>query len=107
MAAIDKDLDEEEERIIREFIETHWRPEYGDIELFIGGLDQETVNIVFSEVSAPPLNEKIDAYVASLKELLTVTQREAFLAFIERVMVADDFINPMESELYHRYKLIV
>ena len=107
MAAIDKDLDEEEVLIIRNFIESNWNSEYGDIEKFIRVIDQETIEIVFSDGEESLFDEKIDTYIAVLKEVLNDAQRKDFLEFIEKVIAADDFINRNELKLFDRYKLIV
>lgn len=107
MAAVDKDLDDEEVIIIRSFIERNWKTEYGNMDKFVGEVDRETIDVVFEDTGNVSLNGQVDNLISGLKPQLSAVQRESFLSFMEEIIAADDYINPAETALLERYKHII
>ena len=97
MASVDGSFDVAERNVGLSFLNDHWKPEYGSAKDFF----LETVKDVKGYIGT---RQKIDKRIMAMAETLGARQKQAILAVVEKVMMADNQVLVTETELFNRIK---
>ena len=102
VAAVDKDLASPEMDLIRNLVEANWNEEYGDMDNFIRGvawrLSERSTSTGLS------LERQFQYYTEYLKEHLTHSQKDHLIHIIDKMILADHFIDKRERDLVEYLK---
>lgn len=96
MSAVDGDIDEEEWVVIKQFIKSHWSPEFGEFKSVQTQIASHIKKLIHNREA---LKKKVNQLVGILRKNLSMKQKEVLLELVREVMMADKQINEHEEKL--------
>ena len=97
MASVDGSFDVAERNVCLGFLNEHWKPDYGSAKDFFLDVVKEVKEYIGAR-------SKIDKKIMELAGILEDRQKQAILAVVEKVMMADTQVLVTETELFNRIK---
>ena len=89
MAAIDNFMDEEEIQLAKGFVHKHWKPDFGDRQIFMTGVDRQVVEFLVPEGRIYDLEEQKKLFFKEITSALTSSLAAVLYCLIYDVMLSD------------------
>ena len=99
MSGIDGHMDDDETDLIKQFTHSHWKEEFGSIEVFYVQVEKEVLQYFVPDGKDLPI--ECDALNDILSEL-TISEELILIKLLKDVMMADDIIEPAELEFLQK-----
>ena len=103
MSAIDNDIHEAEEAVIKRFVSESWNDDFGDIDLFYREIDEQVVHFLVPEKGKMTDIEKHSRFKEEISKQMNAETKEILMRLVVRVMDADEVIKLSETELLQSF----
>ena len=97
VAAVDKDIASPEMNLIRDLVGSNWKEEYGNLDHYIRGVARRLGER--STSTGISLESQFKRYAEYLGNYLNQTQKDQVTQVINKLILADQFIDKREKDL--------